>query len=685
MYTVQLLQMLLSSTGVEIAEVLERLRITRRMLVYYQKQLNDVLREESLGEVRLRDEKLHLESSDLVKLQEWLEHLDLDRYYLETKERQDCILIRIGIADSPQILEGLAEEFHVSRRTLSNDLIMLKEYLGQYGISMVNRQKKGYYLEGDELMIRYLVLSAYHNRDNVCIDRIKKRFLAQMYEKYCGGEKSELIFEKIRQIVIESEVYSKGKIVYFSLPDLAQTLLLVYLRSKKKRIEYIPAENETEPFGGIDYIEKELKKLSMAPEGLEKVYFELVLQAAQMSYQEDGKCERVIAELVSDLATEVKRIGGLEIERSSELYEMFKIHVRSMYYRTRYRIKIANVSANSADTDKVFIYLTRRVMDVVSPKYHLFVDDDEIRFISYYFCCMVKKEESISTSSKEKIVIVCVSGLGTSAYIRYQVLKLLDNAYTVLISDLRNLKNVLDEHTRLILTTLSLHPNLTKGIRVIRISATLTAQNKKELIDWLLHEEVYLKKYGTVSDVLNIVKDYAVIEDQENLFQKLSNYFYADTASEAELRLENLISVDHIQIYESAADWRESVQKAAAPLVNQQLIQEEYVKDIQQVLEKYGPYCEFLDGILLTHAEPNGHVKRPVLSLAVFQSPVWVEEWKKEITAVFVLGVIDLTSHAAALSELITNLSRQGQYKILHHQKTREEIYRIIVGKSLRS
>lgn len=680
MFTVQILQILLNSTVVEVTEILDRLNLTRRMLIYYQKQLNNILQEEKLGEVRLQDDKLYLESADEESLKEWLELFELERYYLEAKERQECILIKIGIADEPQLLEGFADEFHVSRRTLSNDLTLLKEYLNQYGISLVNQQKKGYYLDGDEMTIRYLLLSAYHNRENVCIDRIKKGFLTELYQRCCGGKEPERIFERLRQIVIGSESYSKGNFVYFSLPDLAQTLLLVYLRSRKSPIRYIPNQEEIEPFGGMEYVEKELEKLSIVPKGLEKVYFELVLQSAQLCNQGNGKRETVITELVSDLTEEFQRVSGLKIENSSELFEMFRIHVHSMYYRTRYRIKITSFYSASDGADKAYFYLTRRVMDTVAPKYQLMVDDDEIRFISYYFCCMVKQEKPLPKDTKEKIVIVCVSGLGTSAYIRYQVLKLLDKSYSVVISDLRSLKSVLDEHTRLILTTISLDSKFTKGIPVIHISTILTSQNKKDLIDWLLHEDIYLKNYGTVSDVLDIVKNYAVIQDQESLFQKLNKYFCTDTPSKTELCLEDLISVDQIQICEGAAGWRESIEKAALPLIAQGLIQEEYVEDIQMVLEEHGPYCQFLNGILLAHAEPNGHVHHPVLSLAVFRTPVQVPEWAQAITAVFILGVTDPTSHATALSELITNLSQQEQYKILHQLNSRNDIYNALMG-----
>ena len=674
-FVVRMLQMLLNNGKTDIQDVLKQLGLTKRMALYYQKRLNDFLQAAGMGETQLRDEVLYLENCDPEAVRLLLEDMDLNQYDLETKERQECILLKIGIFPMPQFLERFAEEFRVSRRTLSNDLLLLKEYLQEYGITLSNRQKQGYYLEGDELTIRYLLQTAFHHRDNICIDRIKREILTGAYETSCPQRPVENIFEKLQQILLDSEVYKKEEFVFFSLPDLVQTVLLVYLRGKKQLIHFDDREVEQMSFGGLSYVEEELKKLYMELEGQERSYFGLVLQSAKISNAENGDCESVVKELALDIAAEFKRVSGLNLLNSAELFEMFVLHVRSMYYRTKYRIKVTNFDAYLAEVDKAYLYMTRQVMDKSSRKYGLMVDDGELQFISYYFFCMGRLHETPNGSEQEKIVIVCVSGLGSSVYIRYQISRLLEHSFSIVISDLRSLQRVLDGKTRLIISTMDIKPEYTKNIRCIQVSTVLTQEDKHALIDWLLQEEVYLKNNEAVSDILDIIKNHAVIQDQEKLFRRLNKYFRPESSGERNPGLADLLRPEFVRICEGAADWQAGVCKAAEPLLFSGWIQESYVKDTVAVIEEYGTYCEFFGGMLLAHAEPHENVSRPGISVAVFKEPIRVERWEKEITTIFVLAVVDQFSHATALSELVSNLSRVERYKRLSCLESAEEVY----------
>lgn len=91
MFTVQILQILLKSGNVRLQTLTDSLGLTRRMVLYYQKQLNDFLSKENLGSTFLQDDALFLASSDMQKIPEILETLDLNQYYLEASERQECI------------------------------------------------------------------------------------------------------------------------------------------------------------------------------------------------------------------------------------------------------------------------------------------------------------------------------------------------------------------------------------------------------------------------------------------------------------------------------------------------------------------------------------------------------------------------------------------------------------------
>ena len=678
-FVIRMLQMLLSNGKTDLQDIIKQLGLTKRMVLYYQKRLNDFLQSAGMGETQLKDEVLYLENCELQAVKIFLEDMNLDQYDLETEERQECILLKIGIFPHPQFLERLVEEFRVSRRTLSNDLLLLKEYLQGYGVTLSSRQKQGYYLEGDELTIRYLLQKAYHHRDNICIDRIKRKLITEAYEYYCPQKPTENIFERLRQILLDSEGYKKEKFVYFSIPDLVQTLLLVYLRGKKQPIHFDDSEVTQMAFDGLSYVEEELRKLFMELEGEERSYFGLVLQSAKISNAENEDCELVVKELVWDIVTEFQRVSGLNLVHSTELFEMFVLHARSMYYRTKYRIKVTNFDEYPEEVDKAYLYMTRQVMEKISRKYGLMVDDGELQYISYYFFCMGRLNKNPDSSTEEKIVIVCVSGLGSSVYIRYQISRLLEHSFSIVISDLRNLHRILDEKTHLIISTMNINPEYTKNIRCIQVSTVLTQEDKRALIDWLLNEEAYLKNNETVSDILGIVKNHAVIQDQEKLFRQLNKYFQSETPCERELGLADLLWPEFVRIYESAENWQGGVRKAAEPLVSAGWIQESYVEDVLAVIEEYGTYCEFFGGMLLAHAEPHENVCRPGISVAVFKEPIRVESWKKEITAVFVLGVVDQFSHATALSELVTNLSATEKYKRLFRLKSAEEVYRALL------
>ncbi len=682
MFTVQLLQMLQKYGKIGLQEIQERLKLTRRMVFYYQKQLNDFLQTSELGTTVFRDDVLYLESSQIQNIPEALAKMDTRQYYLEASERQECILIKIGVSGRPQFLDELAEEFHISRRTFTNDLICLKEYLQAYGVQLLSRQKQGYYLSGDELTIRYLLLNAYHHRGNICIDHIKKGLLLEAYQYYCPETVSDTIFEQIRQILIDSEAYCKEKFIYFSLPDLTQTILLICLRGKKVSIGPIPEKKpEFEP--AIEYIETQLEKLNLMPSEKEHLYFWLVLQSAKLSSSENAFTEMPVSEIAEDILSEFQQISGLRLSRSSEVYEMFMLHIRSMYYRTRYRIKITDLYDESIETDQTFFYLTRKVMEKISTKYDLQLDDGEIQFISYYLFCLSSPYEDALQETKANIVIVCVSGLGSSVYIRYQVSRLLGHSFSIIISDLGSLNQVLNKNTRLIISTLDIQTEYTHGIRVIKVSTILTPVQKKELIDWLLHEEVYLQNNGMVSDLLNIIKEHAVIQEQEKLFLRLNNYFRSESSQNQEPKLTDLLLPELIQILNTVSSWEEGIHKASLPLLKKGFILDSYVTDMLGIIQKHGPYCEFVNGMLLAHAEPKGNVRRPAIGLAVFHSPVFVPEWDKKIYAIFILGITEENNHASALSELIANLSVNETYRLLPQMETTAQIYQALTGEKI--
>lgn len=93
-----------------------------------------------------------------------------------------------------------------------------------------------------------------------------------------------------------------------------------------------------------------------------------MLQSAKISHYENGKIEEPIEALLTDMIDEFRQVSGLKLSRTSELFEMFAMHVRSMYYRTKYRIKITELYDEAGETDPSFLHLTKKTMEHLAPQ-----------------------------------------------------------------------------------------------------------------------------------------------------------------------------------------------------------------------------------------------------------------------------------------------------------------------------
>lgn len=673
-YMIQLLQLLINHSGIiRIEDALDDLKLKRRMLVYYLRQLNNVMSENNLPLINIDDEYLNLNVSKSNLINDFIDCIQFKDYQFETVERQQCILLEIGLSRKALLLDDLIEQFNVSKQTLLNDMNTLKAALSEFNIFLKNKQKKGYYLEGEELMIRYVLMSSYHHRENKVIERFKRNIILNEFYEHFPNNSEKDVLSKIEQILEDNEKSSGEKFVYFSLKDLAQTILLVALRSKKQSVGFLDV--------GSDDVASDLNSFALDRlseilqiSGIEIVYLCLVLQSAKVSYLDPDEYESTVIELARKLLMEFKKVSRLNVLDNSDLFEMFLLHVHSMYYRLKYKIKITDFREQIPEENQAFFYITKKVINEVCPEFGI-IDDDEIQYLSFYFSCMERQSLEEKYSERDKILVICAAGLGSSVFVKYQISKLLKDYFEIIISNLRNFEEMIDKNTKLIISTVPIEPMQVLDIPVMNVSTVLSDQNKHDLMEWLLQSEIYFKKNGILSEVIDIVKNYAVIKNQRMLLEELNAFFNPTVESEKKLDLKDIFQAEDVISFETAESWKDGIMKAGQSICEKGIIKTNYLYDIIDTLEKYGPYCECLPGVLIAHAEPGDNVNEPIISLGVFQKPINVLEWNKEITAIFILGVVDTTSHANAFAQLINNCTKQGIWKKINEYDDSYQLY----------
>ena len=681
-YIAQIIQLLLYNGGEATFDVLmEQMHISKRMIDYYLRQFEEWRVGKSFPLISREDDKILLQCKDYNNFwSDFIKEYDVKDYFLSAIERQACIVLLIGISNARIKIEYLVEFFQVSKNTIANDLLIIRKALCKYHVYIENKGKGGYFFTGKECDIRYILMQCYHYHDNDLFHKYKLEYILEELRNY-GFETSGLVC-KVRKLLKYAEHQDNEKYYFLALDDLVETILLIACRMQKFDFdckEEIPKKAEAT----MRLIGSQFKEIGINYTSRELTYLYLILQSAKVSIYNLNDFSNEVFDLINDIIHYFKAISQLNIFEQTEIYNMFLIHVKSMYFRTKYKIKITNFIGAMNSSLYGFYCIAEKVLAKVGSKYNLTYDKDEVYFLSYYFASLEQVSEPLA-SNIGNVLIICVSGLGSSMYLKTQCLKIFENSFTISICDIKNIDNYLNEDTKLIISTIDIDDKTCKGISLKRVHQVLTDKEKQELSEWFfMNRFSFNKESEMIHDVMDIVKECAVIKNQNKLFHNLNQYFNPINCTDL-LHLKDIFSLDSITQLPSVTSLEQFIYCAGKPLLDHSYIKEAYLVNIIDVLNQHGPYCECFDGILVAHAVPQNDVECPCLSLCCVEHGFAVEKWNhKIIKAIFILGVTDTKSHCNAFSELIGNLTNDNLYERINRYDDKELLYKSIIKADL--
>jgi len=141
--------------------------------------------------------------------------------------------------------------------------------------------------------------------------------------------------------------------------------------------------------------------------------------------------------------------------------------------------------------------------------------------------------------------------------------------------------------------------------------------------------------------------------------------------------LTQIIKEEHIQLREKVANWEESIQVAAAPLLQEGYFNDDYVKSMIKSVHDMGPYIVIAPEIAIAHARPNDNVHKVGLSLLKLEEHINFSDNSHYASLVFVLSAIDNEAHLEILKKLATILSDKETVASLILANSKSEIINI--------
>lgn len=657
-----------------VADLEDKMSLSRRSVFYWLKQTNEALKALGLDDIqRLAQGGYFLTQSTLDDLQE---HNQADtRPVLNADERRQMIIWAL-IQHNPHLsLVNLSEHLAVSKNTVIKDFRELTPNLP--ADTEVINTSHGKALVGSEGAQRQWVYQQLAQQNPLIIQQIRQ--LPHL----------QTVTEQLTQLQVETGNSYSG--------DAAQ-LLIWYLTWLLARLR----DRDRELTGASNY---PLDRYSQWCEALLAQYGrvtsaevgnlrKLLLAGQLQQVNEDGQFSKQLLTTTKKVAQRFSSVSGIDLVTEAFLGAL-ATHLYSTYFRIKYNVQYHN--ANLTDVKLEYSYLMSLTKYALKPFEDFLqspVSSDELALIAVYFGGEVKRisPDWLDSEKQPDVILVCTSGIGTSL-ILYQQLS--DRYPGISFSQPFSLEefqkmDLTHGGPKLVLTTAKM--TATTDVPVLWVQAIPTSNDFQRLSQEFRQLGLLDNSRETklVHAILDIITDYARVDDFEGLTASLRDYFQQvqpETAVTPNDRpsLTDLLTEPHIQLVDGAMDWQAAVHTAMAPLERDGSVQTKYADQIIKITLENGPYMMIKEGVMLAHAKPEDGVNRLGMSLLILKEPtiLQVNGQSKRLQVIFGLASVDRDAHVHALSQLLALLQDEGLYQQLLTANDYAKI-KTVIGESTR-
>jgi len=664
-------------------------KISKRTLYYLFKELNKELLSKKMEPIQnVRNEGYYLKKSTkekILKIGDRLEETAPIKYSKDDRCHIDLLLSLIST--EKVTLEGLAEIQNVSRNTVISDIDRARGMIEKSGLHLLNDPNNGYWLSGKEEAIRWWFHEFISNHPKLFKEIIENHNFRPLID--CGAfnkiiSVSSKWLEDVERFTGKNFSDDTINLLSIFIPFVIQRIL------KKKTIDSIKEYelNVLRSYPEYKLVSQLVKLFEIHPEVNENevFYIETLLLSSQINFisSESKYAPQQFTGLdsvVEKVIMRFQQISGIEFDSILELKKNLYVHLLACYYRVRYGVKYQNRLLNEIKKNygNVFSFTRFSIQPFEAFCQHS-ISEDEISLISIYFGAEITKQKRKKISNAvQKVLIVCSSGIGTSNILKQELQAMFPFVgFEGPITEREYLKQKeIDEN--LVISTVKIPE---KNKKVITVHSIPDNHDLKILTENLIQFDIYRNEL--VSSILDVVSDYAKINDFNGLTQGLIQLFNkpnfkSGTGGIYQPMLSELLTSHTIQVERNEGlDWEEAIQKSASLLYTEGKITQEYIDAMIDVVKQHGPFINIGKEIALAHARPENGVKHLGMSLLKLDKPVDLVDSEHPVKLFITLAAIDNTAHLKALSELATLLGKEDKLEQLLNATTKEEILSLI-------
>lgn len=648
--------------------------ISERSIRYDIDNINYHLEKSGRMEIEKFQKGIYSTKESTKNLELFLEEI-LHRFYVFTSdERREFLKVKFLFCENNRLLE-IGEDLDVSLSTIKLDLKEVKSFFDTNSLELNFISKQGVVLEGKEDYIRQLQLRYITRYIEIYKNRYKSKyisggtyglnFIASIIIEFLDDSILSLIkffikrIEKKLDIIISDEAFN---ILTFYINLCIERIKNNYIiDNRQQNREFLLKTSEYSIISQeIGHLENEFTITFNESEIL--VLTELFL--GSHSYNFNSSFLENWIELETTVVEVIKIMGyqlNMDLTGDKTLIDGLLNHLKPAYYRIKNNISLENPIAKEVEETYFDLYTTvKKVSKPILEKYlGKELPEEEIAYITLHF--KTATDRYLTNNRKTKnLLLVCGLGYGSSKILAHKLNELYDVNIVDTIPyhkflELKSFKNI-----DIIISTMDLELHLDIHIPIVKVHPILSKENKEKLISLGLSEQ---KRKVSLKSILETIRESCNILDEEKLIaglkRNLRSFYINDFENRKNPNLRTLLNSNSISFSENASCWEEAIRKAGSILVKNGSINEEYIEDMIEIINRNGSYMIMNNKIAFPHARTSQGVFKTDMSLVRFETPIEFPG-NKFVRVILCFSSKDQKEHMDALNDFITLIERKN-------------------------
>lgn len=662
-----------------------QLHLSRVQVEYVINKINEALSDEGLPPVYFDGNSFHLSETSRLFFVDFFSGENSYRYYeMDIEERKKYIYLMLFYHCEEYLsVNHFLEALDIGKTTFINDLKRVEKELESFDIQIKYNRRKGYYLAGNESVLRYHLMK-------LVLEDLRSDNGSFLWDYFLFNESTLDKVQTFEQIAAELERYSIV-LVENRLLEFSYMLIFLLPHLSKEGSDFYERYNFQKLYQMKEYTFSQslLEKFSIDNEYAVLYICGWMLGMAIGNADEEAPDSSIINELVERIFDRFERLSGIRFKDKATVKKQVYSHFRPAYYRLFFHLPIINPL--SEKTIQEYPDLFQIVKETMKPIENLFgtmIPDEEIAFLTIHFASLIDNNDEYQVKRKVGI-IVCPNGIGSSAIIYNELKNLFPDMIFIGPIETNEIYQKKQDYDMIFTTVPNMRLYSLKK-PVYTVNPIMTINEKYNLVQEVQGGNRNLSSDYSFEELFSIIDRFATIHDESGLRKELVRQLKqpkknqlknppAKNAEKEDLSLVDILSPSFIQLTITSNSWEEAFYVAATPLIEAEIVSRRYIDKIIQTTYQEGPYMVISENVALPHARPEDGARDVGLGITVLKQPIKILG-RTPMKYIFTLAAVDNKKHLTALAELVALIDRTDFFQMLDTATSPEEAYQWIAA-----